>query len=195
MRTSLRTTSEITPYNGTLDDAWEGYNIRTAMREAPELTRAAMINLVKHVSDLVDVAQRLKTMAEYDLCVQYLLRSDFGGNYTLEDFRRICEGLIRNVNYNRLKVETFVKAWEAYDRDKTNHAHVRNERMRNQPDNSAENRANLTITKLGEYKRNLHRPDRVEWMKGAHRMTWEEQEQLRQRDRQRREQNNQNNEQ
>lgn len=149
-----------------------------------------MMNLVKHVSDLVDVAQRLKTMAEYDLCVQYLLRSDFGGNYTLEDFRRICEGLIRNVNYNRLKVDTFVKAWEAYDRDKTNHAHVRNQRRQNDPDNSAENRANLTITKLGEYKPNLHRPDRVEWMNGAPRMTWEEQEQLRQRDRQRRNQNN-----
>lgn len=169
-----------------MDDAWEGFSIRTAMRQAPKPTRAAMINLVKHVSDLVDAGKRLATLQEYDITVDYLLKSNFGGNYTLEDFRRICEGLVKSKNYNRLKVAEFVEAWESYDRDKTNHAHVRNERQRREQENEAAKRSDLAITKLGEYKRNLHRPDRVDWMNGASRMTWEEKEELRQRDRDRR---------
>lgn len=176
-------------FTGTVEDAWEGYSVSMAMRHAPIPTRHAMINLVKHVSDMVDAAKRLETLQEYDLCVSYLLQSNFGGNYTLLDFRLICEGLIKAKNFNRLKVAEFVAEWEKYDEAKTNHARERSTNYERYAAADQTSRAAAIMQAVADPERPAPeppRPGKVDWMQGANRLTYAEQERLRNNDRARR---------
>lgn len=185
-------------YEGTIDEAWEGYSISMAMRHAPIPTRHAMINLVKHVSDMVDAAKRLETLQDYDLCVDYLLKSKFGGNYTLLDFRLICEQLIKAKSYNRLKVAEFVAAWEKYDEAKTDYARERNANYARYAEADRTNRVAAVMNAVSDPERPAPkpaRPNRVDWMNGESNLTWPERVALQQRDMERRQAQQRNDEQ
>ena len=100
------------------------------MRKAPGLTMRAMVAMIKHVSDTIDANKRLNTAQEYTMCMDYLVNDDFGGNYTLEDFRIICEEMIVAKYFERCKVSEFVHAWRNYDERKLEAARRRQQAIR-----------------------------------------------------------------
>jgi hypothetical protein len=163
---------------------------------APDETRATMALMVKNVSDAVNAKARMKTMAEYANCVEWLIDDNWGRNYTLEDFRRICDEVSEIDNYGSLMRKQFVDVWRAYDRKKDAEALARTRRQAVEGEQSTKLRVAGIFKEPTEQKEiEPNRPDRVDWMRGESRMTWAERAELEQRDRQRREQNNQNNQQ
>jgi len=187
LRTSLQNICALGPYRGDLDDAWSGTPLTMAVRCAPEVTRVAMMQLVKFVSDTLDMNKRLKSTQEYMDTVERLIDNDYGRMFTLEDFRYICERMIEAKYYERCKFPEFLDAWRKHDQTKTAHAHVRNRRMVQQQQAEAMQRPQLVLDAVKEAKeREPNRPDRVDWMRGASRMTWAERAELQQRDRDRR---------
>jgi len=98
-----------------VSEAYGGTPITRLVRQAPQLTRHTMAQLVKYVSDELDMNKRLKNQEEYGRTVERLLDNPFGKNYTLEDFRVICEWMIATKYYERCKWYEFKEAWEEYD--------------------------------------------------------------------------------
>jgi hypothetical protein len=143
---SLTTFLQEDKYSGSVDTAFKGYNIRQAMRKEPELTMRAMVAMIKYVSDTIDANKRLTTAREYATCMDYLMNDDFGGNYTLEDFRIICEDIIVAKYFERCKISEFVHAWRNYDQRKLEAARRRQEAIRMEHERAQE-----------EYQRNMRR--------------------------------------
>lgn len=122
---SLTTFLQDVRYGGTIQEAFEGYNIKKAYRHAPNVVEHAMIAMIKHVSDTIDANKRLSTAQDYVMCMDNLLGSNFGGNYTFEDFRIICQEMIVAKYFERCKHHEFVDAWNKYDDRKTEEARRR----------------------------------------------------------------------
>lgn len=169
-------------------ERFNGTNIRTALKMDPDKTRLTMALMIKNVSDAVDANKRMSTMAEYADCVEWLLTDNFGGNYTLEDFRAICDELATAKTFGRLKRGEFISAWQAYDTKKTAAAHERNRLARIQAENEAAQRTQAMIEHRKQQQtkqREPQRPDRVAWMQGESRLTYSERLELQERDRER----------
>ncbi len=149
-----------------------------------------MMQLVKYVSDTLDMNKRLKSAQDYMLVVERLISDDYGKHFTLEDFRYICERMLEAKYFERCKFPEFLDAWRKHDDRKTQHAHVRNEQGRAQ----REAEASARVAEMWRSRQRMEesvqrepvRPDRVEWMNGASRLTPAEREKLQQNDRARR---------
>lgn len=174
-------------------ERFNGTNIRTALKLDPDKTRATLIAMVKNVSDAVDANKRMSSMAEYADCVEWLLTDNFGGNYTIEDFRAICDELGTTKTFGRLKRGEFISAWQAYDSKKTAAAHERNRLAEIKRENEAAQLSDAIIERRRQQQakqREPYRPDPVEWFSGANRITPEKRRELEERDRQRRNEQN-----
>ena len=105
-----------------------------------------MIAMIKHVSDTIDANKRLSTAQDYVMCMDNLLGSNFGGNYTFEDFRIICQEMIVAKYFERCKISEFVHAWRNYDQRKLEAARRRQQAIRMEHERAQE-----------EYQRNMRR--------------------------------------
>ena len=169
----------------TVSDAYAGTPISRLVRQAPELTRHAMVTLVKHVSDTLDMNKRLKSTEEYLDTVRRLLDNPFGKNYTIEDFRVICDRMIGKKYYERCKWYEFKEAWEEYDGVKDAESARRRAEHSRKAEQDAADRARA-IRDVMRLEHQPQRPDKVAWMQGESRMTYSERLELQERDRQRR---------
>jgi hypothetical protein len=167
-----------------VSEAYGGTPITRLVRQAPQLTRHTMAQLVKYVSDELDMNKRLKSQEEYGRTVERLLDNPFGKNYTLEDFRVICERMIAKKYYERCKWYEFKEAWEEYDQVKdAESARRRAEYSRKVEQDAAERARAIRDAMKLEHK--PQRPDKVAWMQGESRLTYSERLELQERDRER----------
>lgn len=168
-----------------VSEAYGGTPINRLVRQAPQLTRHTMAQLVKYVSDELDMNKRLKTQEEYGRTVERLLDSPFGKNYTIEDFRVICERMIGKKYFERCKWYEFKEAWEEYDSVKDGESARRRSEQARAAVIDHDNRVRA-IREAMQLEHKKPRPTPDEWHRGEDRLTYQEKEQMRERDRQRR---------
>jgi len=144
-----------------------------------------MAQLVKYVSDELDMNKRLSTQEEYGRTVERLLDNPFGKNYTFEDFRVICERMIAKKYYERCKWYEFKEAWEEYDGVKDAESARRRSDYARQAEQEQTERARA-IREMLQLEHQPLKPSRHEWLRGESNLTPAQREELQERDRQRR---------
>lgn len=107
----------------TPSEAWdEGTNIRTAIRHAPEETRAALIRMVKDTVEFIDAKKTLTTVSDYILTTQTI--EDEFPTLKLEELRIVCRDLKTGKHgklYERLKTAEFVEAIRTFEGTRAEH--------------------------------------------------------------------------
>jgi hypothetical protein len=181
---SLQTISAPERCNLTVHQAFEGTNIRRALKVHPEDTRAAIIDAVMKVSAYIDAKKTLTSIPEFIEVAEELMERF--QNFTLEDFRLCLQRMRSAQYYERLKLAEYVAAFQAYDLEKCEVAAKRaTDKKFHQPDTPIQDTrklADLITFEPGE--RPMYSE---EWLRGKKlKLSQREREQLQERDRQRR---------
>lgn len=171
----------------TTRDAFGGTPLSLLLRQAPELSRHAMVMLVKYVSDTLDMNKRLKTTEEYMDTVRRLLDNPYGKNYTLEDFRVICDRMIGKKYFERCKWYEFKEAWEEHDGIKHSEGMRRQYEQADQARRDQDDRIRA-IRKAFELEHHKPKVAQHDWFRGEDNMSAADKERLQQKDRERRNQ-------
>lgn len=107
-------------FKATPKQAWvEGTNIRSALRVRPEETKAAILAMVKGVSDYVDAKKRLETASDYILTTEMIL--EVFPVFKLEELRLVCDRMKTGYYggfYERLKAAEFRKCMEQHEAER-----------------------------------------------------------------------------
>lgn len=167
-----------------MHQAFEGTNIRRALKVQPEDTRAAIIDAVMKVSAYIDAKKTLTSIPEFIEVAEELMERF--QNFTLEDFRLCLQRMKSGQYYERLKMAEYVAAFQAYDLEKCEVATKRaTDKKFHHPDTPIQDTrklADLITFEPGE------RPMYTdEWLRGKKlKLSQREREQLQERDCQRR---------
>ena len=170
--------------NLTVHQAFEGTNIRRALREQPEKVRAAIFDQVAKLCAYIDAKKGLTTVEEYAEVAEELV-SRFA-NFTLEDFKLVFQRMKAGQYYERLKMGEFVAAFETYDLDKcevaTKRAPDKKHHEPERPLGDTRKLADLITFEPGE--RPMYSDD---WLRGKRsRLNQRQRQELQEKDRQRR---------
>ena len=168
----------------TVYEAFEGTNIRRALKVQPEDTRAAIIDAVMKISAYIDAKKTLTSIPEFIEVAEELM--DRFQNFTLEDFRLCLQRMKSGQYYERLKMAEYVAAFQAYDLEKCEVAAKRaTDKKFHAPDTPIQDTrklADLITFEPGE--RPMYSD---EWLRGKKpRLSQRERERLQERDCQRR---------
>lgn len=116
-QTSLATISQAGVCKLTPTEAFtNGVNIRTALREQPQQTRGALVNMIGDLCRFIDAKRTLTTDSDIAFTVETII--DKYPALKLEEFRLICDGLKRGEYgkfYERLKLAEIEEAIKQYE--------------------------------------------------------------------------------
>jgi len=141
------------------------------------------VKLIIHVSEFVDAKKRLEKIEDYTYTAELLM--DRFPSFTLEDFKLATERIKSASLYERLKTAEFVSAFQTYEESKLDIARRRQEEFRNHYEQ--ENRARLAeILPPLEGERTREARTLEEFLQGKERLTFQEKQELRERDKARR---------
>ena len=94
------------------EQAWhEGVNIRTALRCAPEQTRAAVIRMVKDVVDFIEAKRTLTSLEDFMFTAEAIYKQH--PTLKLEELAACCRDMklgLFGKYYERLKTPEFLEA-------------------------------------------------------------------------------------
>ena len=184
IESSLRVISQQERCNLTVHEAFEGTNVRRALRMQPETTRAAIIEAVMKISAYIDAKKTLSSIPEFVEVAEELMERF--QNFTLEDFRLCLQRMKSGQYYERLKMAEYVAAFQAYDLEKCEVATKRaTNKKYHEPDTPIQDTrklADLITFEPGE--RPMYSDD---WLRGKRsRLNQRQREELQEKDRQRR---------
>ena len=171
----------------TIEDAFKGTNVQTAMKLNEQVTRSTLITMIGNCIDTVDAKKSLAEGQEYKMVIDELIK--LFPAFTIEDWRLCLYMMAKEAfggYFERLKLAQFVECFTKYDElrqpvvtkirqdEAADFERMRTEALRY-----------ITPEFATEFNPIAARVQKVEWMKGEDRLTYTEREEMRQRDKNR----------
>jgi len=181
---SLRSISQPGRYQASVLEAFEGTNVRAALRMNPATTKAAILSLLIDASDFVDAKKRLDSPEDYAFTADTLLEKF--PSFTLEDFKLCTDAVKAGTHFERLKAGEFVREFEKYDEKKSEAAALRAQYVQRV---EAEDRQRLVMRVVSEVAEieGSKEQNIADWISGKKsNLTKEQRAELQERDRARR---------
>jgi hypothetical protein len=162
-------------------------NVKTALKYNEQPTRTALIALITRTVIFIDANKTLSTPEEIEMTVNELLHTY--PCFTLSDWRLACYMMAKEAfgpYYERLKLAQFVECFAKYLQLKAPVVNTIRENERQQYERKTAEALRYITPEFGtEFNPIAARVQKTDWMKGEDRLTYDEREEMRQRDKNR----------
>lgn len=171
----------------TIETAFKGTNVQTAMKLNAEVTRSTLIGMLGKCVRFVDANKTLTEGDEYKMVLDELLQTF--PCFTIEDWR-LCLYMMAKETfggyYERLKLAQFVECFAKYEQLKQPIVQrIREQEAQDFERQQAELMRYIAPEMAVQYNQIAARVDKVAWMRGENRLTYTEREEMEKRQKQR----------
>lgn len=167
----------------TIETAFKGTNVRTAMKLNPEMTRATLLGMLGKCVRFVDANKTITEGDEYKMVMDELIQTY--PCFTIEDWRLALYMMAKETfggYYERLKLAQFVECFGKYEQLKNPVVQkIRQEEAADLHREQIEALRYITPEFATEFNPIAARVSAVEWMQGENRLTYTEREEMDQR--------------
>lgn len=184
---SLQSLQELDASQLTVETCFKCTNVKTALKYNEVPTRAALTAMITRTVKFIDANKTLSTPEEIEMTVNELLHTY--PCFTLSDWRLACYMMAKEAfgpYYERLKLAQFVECFAKYEQLKAPVVNTIRENERQQYERETAEALRYITPEFGtEFNPIAARVQKADWMKGEDRLTYDEREEMRQRDKKR----------
>lgn len=172
----------------TIETAFKGTNVQTAMKLNAEVTRGTLLGLLGKCVRFIDANKTLTEGDEYKMVMDELIQTY--PCFTIEDWR-LCLYMMAKETfggyYERLKLAQFVECFGKYEQLKMPVINrIRQDEANDAERERVETLRHITPEFATEFNVIAARVNVQDWMKGENRLTYTEREEMEKRDKERR---------